>query len=567
MRRAALVAAGAALWAASPAAGQPAAENRVEVRVVELAGGVAYLEPGSDAGLKEGTEIVFAPASPALPPRTFRVVAVTATSAVVELAEGQTLAIGERGTVKVTTGGQTAKRRAKPAPLETFEDAWPEPALPADSQNPEPIPIGAIRRGGATEIRASASAASWLPLGDTPGGHVTRATIRAELTAEPFSFAGRPLGLDADVVLGQWLGADRDLGDGSRPVVDVQELRARLGDRRAPLVGLGRLRHAALTVGLLDGVRVASPDLWEGIRVAGFGGVVPDTLDGRVSTDLARFGAEVSYEAREHEWRPGAELVVYGSMFDGSIDERRAAAVFRAYPGPLSVSGHAELSVFDRDNPWGARRLSLTAAGIYASVRLGSIDVAASFDAQQPERSRWLESLLPPGWLCTADPQPGIDAPPSEPCDGAANLRYYSLVWANARWGRLAVHAGGAMTHSSDGLEQSGGFADLQALRLFGDLSLSLGGMVTNSQLVDTAAIRAAAQMPILDGLDVDVFYRPAVLRYLASVDDIVEQRAGVGGYWSLGPDLTLRLSSEAMVGDDVTAVGIFGAVTWRAGF
>ena len=530
--------------------------QRVKVKVVEVAGDLAYLEPGSDAGLASGTTVT-------IRRRTFKVVTVTAHNAVVRVGKHR-LRIGHRGSARVSVSKDGVKRLAEPPSLDTFKGAWSAPSLPASEQTPKLIPIGVVRRGGPTEVRVSADAASWIPFSDTPADPVTRVSIRGQLRTEPF--ADTPFGFDADFAVARWFGVDNDLGDGSRPIFEVQELRARYGSYDAPMVGLGRLRYAALTVGLLDGVRVASPS-FGGFSVAGFGGLVPDTLDGNISTDLARFGAEVSYLAPEHKWHPGGELVLYGSTFDGSVDERRASGAFRLYPGPVSLSGHAELSLFDSDNPWGASRVELTAAGLDANLRLGPVDLAASFDAQQPERSRWLASLLPASWLCTAAAEPAADPPAEEGCNGSRNLRYYGLARAGLRLRHIAVHAGGTTIHSSDGVDQLGGFVDLQALRLWKDLSVSVGGLFADSPVLDTWAVRLAAAMPVIDALDVDIFYRPAVLRYDAAIDDIFDPRAGVGAYYAKGTSLALRLSGETRLSDDVTAVGVFGAATWRMGF
>lgn len=553
MRRASTVALCA--LCVSSAAAAIAESQRISIKVVEIAGGHAYLEPGGDAGLRSGTKVVIGK-------KTFTVVAVTATNAVIRLDQNG-VHVGSSGRATVTTTTTEVRKLSKPAALDSFRGVWQDASLPADEQNPEPIPIGVIRRGGPTEVRVGVDSASWLPLRDTPSDPVTRVSLRTQLRTEPF--ADVPFGLDADVLLSRWFGVD-DLGNDSRPLFEVQELRARYGSAAAPLVGLGRLRYAAYTVGLLDGVRVASPS-YSGVSVAAFGGVVPNTLDGALSTDLTRFGAEVAYDAPKHAWRPGGELVLYGSTFDGSVDERRVAGNFRAYPGPVSLYGHTELSMFDADNPWGARRVELTAAGLDANLRVGPFELGASIDAQQPERSRWLASLLPASWLCTATPQPLTDPPTPEPCDGSRNLRYYGTARAGLRFSKLAVQAGGTTIRTPAGSDQLGGYFDVQTLRLWQALSLSLGGLVATSPVLDTLAGRIGAAFALTPSLDLDLYYRPAVLRFEAATDDIFEHRAGVGAYYAIGTDLALRLSGESMYSDDVTAVGVFGAATWRLGF
>ncbi len=531
-------------------------KKRVGVIVVDVAGDLAYLKPGANAGLRAGTEV-------RLSKRRYQIIAVTSSNAVVRL-NGRFMRIGSRGRATVTRRDGNEKRLAVPTPLDAFRNTWKTPSLPAASQSPAPVPIGSIRAGGPTSLRVSASSATWLPLADSPASHVTRASLRAQLHTEPF--VDKPFGFDADVAIGRWIGRglDDDLGSDSRPIIEVQQLRARYGPKGSPFVGLGRLRYAALTVGLLDGARVSSPS-FSGVRVAAFGGIVPDSTDGRPSTELARFGAEVSYHAPRHRWRPSAEVVMYGSTFNGSLDERRAATAFHLFPGPLSLSGHTELSLFDSDNPWGSSRVELTAAGLDAALRFKRVDVAASIDVQQPERSRWLASLLPASWLCTSSPAPATATPETESCNGSDNLRYYGLLRAGLRLSRWHVHAG-ATTVASSGvkLDQKGAFVDLQAARVWRQLSLSIGALVTDSPFVESGALRIAAASPITSSLDLDIFYRPALLRYQAAISDFFEHRTGLNALYRLDSDVSLSLSGEAVLGEDVSALGIFATATWR---
>jgi hypothetical protein len=375
-----------------------------------------------------------------------------------------------------------------------------------------------------------------------------------------------------------WLGDDlevdrstgtRALGRDSRPLVRVRELAANYGDGATPLMaGLGRLRYAASTVGLLDGVRLASPSLGN-LRVAAFGGVVPDTLDGQPAFDHRRFGVEALYHAPRSDWQPFVSVVAHGSQFDGALDERRLSSYASAFRGPLAMTAYAELSLFDQDNPWGAEQVELTSAGVDASFRTGgtrNTRYGLRLDMRTPERSYWLASLLPPGWLCTAVPQPP-GALLGEPCNGFHDVRYAAAADARIDLGRLALSGGATLISVSSGdvIEAVSVFADARMLEVLGRYRAGLGLYATHAAFLDTVAVQASAGGPMLaDGLDLALFYRPALLLYSASVAGILDHRYGLDMVYTPMPQLDLALTIEGMSGADIAGVGAFATAVWR---
>ncbi|WP_428264547.1 hypothetical protein, partial [Haliangium sp.] len=460
----------------------PRTRDQITVRVVEIAGGVAYLTPGERAGLRAGQ-------TARIGRQRYRIVAVTRDSAVIELGKaGRGLREGLRGQVKKSKRqpGQEGRERRAPVPPDAFARVWRPARLPAQAQAPDPVPLMGVP-GDSGRVRAAVygTAASVIPL-QGEYDPVTRLAVGGRLHAEPWR--STPVGIDADLALTHWSGIelDPDFGADSRPPLRVRELRLRYGDERSPLAGIGRLRYAAATVGALDGVRVRTPRLG-GLSLAAFGGYVPDPTTTEPDLGMSRFGVELAYSDPTSTWRPSAELVAHGSRFDGALDERRLSAYAGVHGEALSLMGYAELSAFERDNPWGAEPVELTAAGVDTSVRAGAVQLGARLDRRVPERSRWLASLLPQSWLCTARPSAEID-PVSEPCDGQRHAR--TLATADARYqGRaVAVTAGASAVGSSSGAlsEELAAFADLRATGVVRRGRLHLGALITRGGLLST---------------------------------------------------------------------------------
>ena len=544
-------------------------ESRVvTVRVVEVAGGRAYIEPGEEAGLRAGQNVRFRK-------RRFRIAGVTRANAVIELGDTR-LRTGDRGRARVVLR-EAAQGLEPPPPLSVYRNQWGEATRPASRQNPKAVPLGGpMGAPGRYRLVVQGGVVSFLPLGDDPvrpqnpqANSLTRLSLGARLQAQPWRET--PFGFDADVAVSKWLGngLSRGLGADSRPLVRVRELRLRYGDAREPMAGLGRLRYAASTVGLLDGVRVQTP-FYGKWRVAGFGGFVPDLLSGRPAFDAARFGVETTYHDAESAWRTLVNVVAQGSLFDGRLDERRLSSYVRMFRGPLAMMAHGELSMFDDDNPWGASPVQLSAAGVNASVRMGPMRASARFDVRTPERSYWLASLLPQSWLCTSTPlpppNPADPNPTVEPCNGNSDMRRMGAVDIGYERGRMAVTAGAATVGVSSGedFETVSVFADARALEVLGRGRVELGVLGSRGAFLDTVATRVGGGAAVGHGVDVSLYYRPALLRYQASVDDIYEHRFGADVLYTPRPVLDLALTLEGVAGADAPAVGMFATAVWR---
>jgi hypothetical protein len=556
---------------AQNAPGQAATEERtVEVRVLELAGGRAYITPGEGAGLRVGQDVI-------IDGRRYRVVAVESDHAVIDVGDRR-LREGERGRAQVSVRSAPGSPLAAPVPLSELEGQWTAAVRPATQQSPERVPLGAGGAGsGKYRATLTAGVASVLPIAFVDNSEpYTYASLGARVHAEPWQET--PFSFDADVAVSLWLGDDleqdrststRVLGARARPLVRVRELAVGYGDDTTPIVaGLGRLRYAAQAVGLLDGVRLASPSLGN-VRVAAFGGVVPDTLDGQPALDHRRFGVEALYHAPRSDWQPFVSVVAHGSQFEGELDERRLSSHASAFRGPLAMTAYAELSMFDQDNPWGAQQVELTAAGVDASLRTGekgNTRYGLRLDMRTPERSYWLASLLPPGWLCTAVPQPP-GALLGEPCNGFRDLRYAAAADARIDLGRLSLSGGATLigVSSGDAVEAASVFADARVLELLGRYRASFGLYATHASFLDSVAVQASAGGPMLvDGLDLALFYRPALLRYNASVADILDHRYGLDVVYTPMARLDLALTLEGMSGADIAGVGAFATAVWH---
>jgi hypothetical protein len=543
-------------------------ERSVDVRVLEVAGGRAYITPGESAGVRVGQDVL-------IDGRRYRVVAVAKDHAVIDIGDRR-LREGERGRARVSVRSVSGSPLAAPVPLSEFEGQWTAATRPSAQQSPERVPLGAgAGADGRYRMTLLAGVASVMPFVDEAEPY-TYASLGARVHAQPWQEA--PFAFDADVAMSLWLGDDletdsstgtRALGRDSRPLLRVRELAASYGDQASAfMAGLGRLRYAASTVGMLDGVRLASPSIGN-VRVAGFGGVVPDTLDGQPAFDHRRFGVEAMYHAPRSDWQPFISVVAHGSQFEGELDERRLSSYASAFRGPLAMTAYAELSMFDEDNPWGAEPIVLTAAGVDASLRTGAKGNARyglRLDMRTPERSYWLASLLPPGWLCTAVPQaPG--ALLGEPCNGARDARHALAADARIDLDRLSLSGGATLIGVSNGsvVEAVSIFADARMLELMGRYRGSVGLYATHAAFFDSVSVHASAGGPMLmDGLDLSLFYRPALLRYSASVSDILDHRYGLDMVYTAAARFDVALTIEGMTSADVAGVGAFATAVWR---
>lgn len=524
--------------AASGASARPAADDTVQVEVVEVAGGRAYLTPGAAAQVRIGNRV-------RIGGRRYSVIAINTRNIVVNLGRGQ-LSPGQRGDVTVrAAAAQTFATRPAPRPLEAFAGRWRTPSLPSDGQVVRSIPLGLMRDERRNRAAFSVDYQRIQPLsGDTFGIGRTRlrTLLHAELTND--------VHLDADAFAEFWQANDLELRphNASRPFITVRQLE--LGYSGDVLQGsIGRLRYAARSLGSLDGARL-STSLGDSWSVAAFGGTLANALDGSVSTDAARFGTELVWQDASSSWQPRSSLTLHGSRFLGELDERRVAASFESFPGFGYLGARAELSLFPADNPWGAATAELTGAGAETSVRIDALRLAASLDMRQPERSLWLASFLPRGYFCVAEPAPGAAI---EPCVGGER-RYVAAF--NAAWEATLWTADAGTTLASTRrakADQATGFVNLRRRDLIGKLRLDAGGTLSRGSLYESAAVNISPGMPLVDDTaDVAIYYRPSWMRYRAELTGFVEHGFGARFWWAPSSVLDLSGSVDALVGRDV---------------
>ncbi|MFZ1866843.1 MAG: hypothetical protein WAU39_21655 [Polyangiales bacterium] len=555
MRKVCLRACGALMWIVALTSGANAESRQsVTVKVVEVAGGRAYLRPGQDAGIEIGSVVVFRN-------RRYQVVAVTRTNSVVEL-RGRELRPGATGRSQASREVKVAAALPKPKPLSAYQDQWPEPVLPATKQEPDYVPLGTWSDGEKIDLFLSTDVGGTIALSE--GNSFGRAALRAGLHAEPFE---QPVFFDVDVAVQSWFGGDiqNRPGSSSRPIVRVRELQFGYGNALTPQAALGRLPYVAVGVGQLDGVRVRSPS-WAGFSIGAFGGTVPKPLDNYPSLDTARFGAELAYQNDTLDSHPYVALSAHGSIFMGEIDERRLNAEFDVFPGTARVSGHFELSLHDANNPWLAPRAEVSMAGLDASIRFGLFQISGRFDMRLPERSLWLTAYLPLGYLCNTAPDPTTSTGDALVCVNSYDHRYFGGVDLSFTFSRVALYGGASIVHSQtdDQYDQITGYLQARFLRIgeigWADVSVAA---YAQSFVADYAA-RLGLGVDIGRIAELSAYYRASINQYDASPDSYFQQSAGGVLYLSLRDDLDFGLRADGMFGSDVRVLVLGSNLTWR---
>jgi hypothetical protein len=530
----------------------------VVVTVVETAGTRAYVQPGATAGVRRHSTLT-------VRGKDYAVVDASDSYAVVEMG-GEPLHEQEKGSATVVVQEEEkAVELPKPKPLDTWRNAWTPQEAPADSQQPRFVPLGGAERDRRFDMRFSIAAGGLVPLGGQVGSPIAMGELNARMHAEPFA---APLSLDLDASLQGWMASDlaSRVGGPSRPLLFVRELLAgyTVGSFYA---GIGRMRYAASTLGALDGVRVQH-GTGEGFSIGAFGGVLPDPLSGTPSLDAQRFGIEARYSRPDFALRPEAALVLQGSTFHGTLDERRVSGVFGIYPGASRVDGYFEVSSFDPNNPWRQSTIALTAAGLDQSIRLGAFELGARVDVRQPELSHWLASYLPASWFCTTVPAPGSNPTAPERCNGNVDTRATGEIDAGVHVGQLSIFVGGLgitdLTRTSEP-NMLGGFATARLVRIARVLRLEASGNYSHSTYIDMFGGTAGPGLTLIDdALDVAAYYRLAVFKYRSDGASLLQD--GFGGALTLFPnaDVLFTLQGEGITGDDAKALTLFGTATWR---
>lgn len=541
--------------AIGPSVGADAESRRtVTVKIVEVAGGRAYLEPGEAAGVRVGSMVVFRD-------RRYRVIGATTTHAVVEM-KGRELRPGMKGRAQAKGRASTAAVLPRPKPLSNYENQWADPVLPATKQQPEYVPLGNWSDEKRIDLALSTDVGGTIALRD--GESFGRAGLRAALHAEPFK---QPVFFDVDFALQSWFGGDiqNRRGSASRPAIRVRQLQFGYGTSESAQTVLGRLPFVAVGVGQLDGLRVRSPS-WSGFSIGAFGGGVPDPLDNRPTTDTTRFGVELAYQNESLDSQPFVGLSVHASTFMGEIDERRVNAEFYVFPGTARVGGHFELSLHDEINPWQAPRVEVSAAGLDASYRIGLFEITGRFDMRLLERSLWLTAFLPLGYLCNTVPDPATSTGDQVVCLNSDDARYFGGLDVSFTFSRVALHAGANVVHSeaADQFEQLAGYLQARVLRIgeigWADVSVAA---YAGSFISDYAA-RLGAGVDIRRVAELSAYYRISLNQYDAEPANWLQHSAGGIIYLSLLDDLDLGLRVDGIFGPDVSVLVLGSNLTWH---
>jgi hypothetical protein len=528
--------------------------ERVEVEVVDVAGGRAYLAPRVARPVRVGDRVRISGQ---------RLTVLAANGKHLVTAPGTPpLVRGARGVAIVRVQpAPTFAERPVPRPLTAFAEQWSAAPLPADNQHPRFVPLGVLADARRNRAAFVVDYERIQPLSGSAYG-MGRTRLRALLHA---ALDGIPLRLDADGTAEFWQAQDllSRRGNSSRPAMIVRQLE--LGYRGERVQGaVGRLRYASRTLGTLDGARVAASlgDVWS---LAAFGGALADPLDGSVAMDAARFGAELEWHDDAAASRPRASLTAQASRFQGQIDERRLTGIVESYPGAGRLAARAELSLFDQDNPWGAGAVELSAVGVDASIRFDSLRLGAALDMRRPERSLWLAEYLPQGYFCVAQALPGV---PAEPCVGG-DRRYFAAL--NAGWQASLWSLDGGMsfaTTEGTAAEQASAFVAARRRELFGPVRVEGGASATRGTLLESVALNVGAGTPLLDeAADVALYYRPSWLRYRADRERLVEHGVGTRLWWAPRYDLDLSGSAEIITGGDVDVLLFSVGAAYRPRF
>ena len=515
--------------------------RRINVRVVDVAGGNAYLSAGASKGLHRGTIVRFG--------KVERRIEQTSESFAVVPA--RSLRLGARGVAEVSTVTEgAAERMPAPRAAEVFYGQWPEAVLPATQQHPKYVPLGSTHaRPQALDATLSTTGAALIPL-DGKTDAVGRAELRARMRVTPV--ATFPLAFAGDVAVQDWYGryATGGANGDARPVLRVRELVLDLGYADGYRSQLGRVRYAAANLGMLDGARMETAQLGP-VRIATFGGLLPDPISGTVASGAGRFGLELNARAEDSALSPELTVVLQGSVFDGRMDERRLYARSQIWPGDHRISAYAEGAAFDQNNPWRRRSLDLTSAGADFDLRFSALRFGGRFDMRKPERSYWLDRTFPSTWLCSSSS--ALDR--NVACTGTPDdTRYVAQAFAGYDLTSLQVDVGGSWAGSSEAdLGQNTlGYATLRFLRIADRYDLAIGGSQEGgSLLLSSTALRTDLGAGFLDErVRVNVYYRPAYRRYQASVDGLWEQGAGASLHVAPVPAWAFDLYGDTRLGD-----------------
>ena len=536
-------------------AASPALADRISVRVVDVAGNTAFVEPGSTAGLVRGSKVV-------IHGHAFKVTDSTEKSAAIALGR-ERVAVGETGAADVEPGAaaEDNKKLPPPRPLSAFKDQWPATEVPAASQQVKLVPLGgAIAGGGRAHLAIFGQLFGNLdPKGS--GGQ-----LEARVVGSFEHIGDRPFGADVDAGI-------RLFGDGfdtgSRTPLFVYAAQVRYGDPADPALMVGRLRYAATALGMLDGGRV-SAHVGQRFELAAFGGLLPDAVSGAPSINASEFGVEAIYDGATSSWHPHVAASMHGTTWKGALDERRLNVTASANHGSTWLDGWLEAQQFDGSNPWGAPSIDLTGAGVTAEWRRRGSHVGVDLTFLRPERSLRLEDALPSlgspagmtlpsDWTCARKPMPG--AMP-ETCVGEDFWAAATFSAGTAgRWWRLdAVGSLGQSQGIAVGGDSSGYIRGELGNRYRLVLAASGGKELYSAWMAADIGV-AVSPTPTFDA---SLTYRPEQLDYQASLGGMSLNSLVADARWSVSPRLDLAVSALGTTGADREVLDLLTTIAWR---
>ena len=520
----------------------PAAAEPITVRVIEVAGGTAYVTPGRAAGLVPGTKVRM---------HGRELVVIEATEKTAALRADGPVEVGETGSANVDrTAATTVKMLPKPHPQDAFREQWPAPVLPAETQNPKSVPLGAGRTAtGAAHVTVIGHAYGVAQQNHAAGEGEARVIASFDLLQD------RPLAADADLAVRGFSGG---YNSGTHTPLFVRAAQLRYGPSYDPTLAIGRLRFAASSVGMLDGGRAAVH--FGTLEIAAFGGIVPDPVSGKPTTDASRFGTELVYDAAKLAWQPRVAVVAQGSTWMGQLDERRLSVVASANRASTWLDAWAEAQQFPSDNPWGAQSVELTGAGGTAEWRSHGTHLGLDMTFMRPERSLRLAAALPPDWLCTTEPRAGTTPAP------CASGDYWTSASASAglrgkRWALDAVGTFGESHGVYRGYDSSG---YLHGELFFGTTRLVAGGSGGHASFASWMAGELGLGAALARRIDAVITYRPELLDYRAGTGPDLIHEVVADGHYALSPALDLAGSAVATVGADRNALAVLATFVWR---
>lgn len=532
----------------------------VNVRIREIAGGQAYIEPGEASGVRRGGVVVFGDTR-------VNIVASTNEFAVVTLPRGGGLSEGQTGkTKRMAPEPDDAKRLPTPTPVDEFRGQWGPAEPPGETEVPERfVPLGdhvKIEKRGMLRGLLRGEGLVHLPIREGAAEPLGMAGVRAQVQFVPFE--NLPLSVDTDVAFQLWFAQDQLQGNKSRPPAVIRQFELRYGDQGDLFASLGRLAHASTLVGALDGLRVDAPSIY-GVTVGAFGGVVPHPYNTLPSTEAARFGAHVMYRDDESALHPMADVAVFGSSFDGNVDERRIRASAQVFPGASRIAAALEIALFDADNPWNADTVELSGFSVDSQIRLGDIGLPenlrahARFDVQKTDRSLYMESVY----------QDLLQDPAATLCYDGCPVRYTIQGGMGYDLDPLLLDVGASVMQTGetqvlvDELNHIGGYAQGRISDLPLGMRMTLGLDGSFNDMLRAFGARFQFDLPLDAEGTTQVFahYRPSLMQYRAAVaDDIggasfVQHSMGAGATWLVTPRFSIMSNFDAFAGRDVNAL------------